>query len=716
MMTNQKNSRAYISSIVFLVLVAGVPALNRLTESVRAPVEQNGLAPRSDLPATSAAWEQGTYLIRLGAQFDGLVASAAQEDFRDEAMEALVGSTLTAALPSDVVVDGSIVSFGVAILHHAPANTIKSAPAGRSEELATTPGTQDEDSYMTALLQKLAAAGLAREMYSLADQLEQFSGQLDQLNQTLVDLRALVQSAPPQPSGINDVLPEGSGATVANTIRAENFPPELEPVRQAAIQRTQAQIAEMQMRIPRADIWWERNYAGQLAQAQGEPNDPWYQYQWHLRSAQSDFPFLYNIMAPQGWQIRRDTAGITVGVIDSGITWLTDLTPNLRINPRELPGNGFDDDHNGYIDDVFGFDARLNSGLNDIAPNSDDHGTIVASILGSVGNNSMQMSGVAWTTKMLNIKLGATVNLERALRSLQYARKAHLGGANLRVTNMSWTVGMPNNFGNLLCQALEDMPSGMLFVVASGNSGMVSGSAPVYAPADCLSRAGRKLRNLISVTASGYDGGFPYWAPTSRIPYTDTAAPGTGIIVPLRLPTGSYVMNEVGGTSFSAPIVSGVAALVAAYNGMSAAQIRDRILKTVRPSFPLHNNMNVPGVVNLCYALKDYECACCGRPGGVGCSENEIDEHNRKNPCVPYPTVAPTATAKPWIPPYTPTGGGPTPQPTAEPTATVTATPTQTATPTRTPTYAATATSTAAPCGTTGTSMAIVVPCTPYGR
>ncbi|HLP76170.1 MAG TPA: S8 family serine peptidase, partial [Candidatus Paceibacterota bacterium] len=132
------------------------------------------------------------------------------------------------------------------------------------------------------------------------------------------------------------------------------------------------------------------------------PNEPAYSdgSQWALFNwGQLGGTAGCDIDAARGWDFAYDASPVVVAVLDSGVRVThEDLAANLWVNPGEIPGNGIDDDTNGYIDDVNGINAINGSG--DL---TDDfgHGTHVAGILGAVGNNGVGIVGTAWRAKML---------------------------------------------------------------------------------------------------------------------------------------------------------------------------------------------------------------------------------------------------------------------------------------------------------------------------
>lgn len=178
---------------------------------------------------------------------------------------------------------------------------------------------------------------------------------------------------------------------------------------------------------------------------EGQPNDPDFRRQWHLDQDGSQA----HIHALDAWKFgtggkNRLGEDIVVAVVDGGVDLShPDLEGNVWKNEKEIPGNGIDDDGNGYVDDVYGWDAINNTG--NIKPSF--HATHVAGIIGARGNNGKQVSGINWQVKIMNVT-GATGTTSIALKAYNYVlvqKKRYLSsggkeGANIVVTNSSFGV------------------------------------------------------------------------------------------------------------------------------------------------------------------------------------------------------------------------------------------------------------------------------------
>ena len=234
--------------------------------------------------------------------------------------------------------------------------------------------------------------------------------------------------------------------------------------------------------------------------------------------------------AKAGWDIGRTSANTVTAVIDSGITPdHPDLINQVWTNPGETPGNGVDDDNNGFVDDVHGWDFV--SGDNDPTDGS-RHGTHVAGIIGATGNNDFMVTGVSWDANLMPVRACASVGgcpLSATINGIVYA--ARMGA---KVANMS--LGGPN-----FSQAQRDaiaFGNGTLFVVSAGNNANDTPAVPDQGNNDLIPQypcmadqapGNPPLANVICVASTDQDdlkSGFSNWGATS----VDLAAPGSNIV------------------------------------------------------------------------------------------------------------------------------------------------------------------------------------------
>jgi subtilisin family serine protease len=305
------------------------------------------------------------------------------------------------------------------------------------------------------------------------------------------------------------------------------------------------------------------------------PTDPFFRQQWALRDAR----------VPRAW--RTSVGGqVTVAVLDTGIDAShPDLAGNLWTNPGELPGNGVDDDGNGFVDDVHG--ADIVNGDGDPADGV-GHGTAVAGVIGAGGNDRTGISGVAWHVRLMPVKVlpdqgfGTTSTLVAGLR---YALS---NGA--RVVNMSLN-GADRSLA--LEEAITSAEAqGVLVIASAGNDGGNRDSVPSY-PASVASSAVVSVASTNRSGRLGYDSAYG----ASSV---DIAAPGDNILSTDL--NGGYGTHS--GTSFAAAHVSGAAALLAASQpAASGRQLRSALLRSARRGGHLDGRVS-GGQLNVAAAMK----------------------------------------------------------------------------------------------------------------
>lgn len=277
------------------------------------------------------------------------------------------------------------------------------------------------------------------------------------------------------------------------------------------------------------------------------PDDPLFNQQWNLYNINDA-----DIDAEDAWDIETGSSDVIIAIVDTGVNYNhPDLIDNIWINEDEIPNNGIDDDSNGFIDDIHGWDF----GDDDNDPMDQiDHGTMCAGVAAGVGNNSIGVAGVCWNCSIMPIRIsvGIVPTLDKVAKGIIYATD---NGAD--VISMSW--GKP-----FLCPYLKSAldyahDHGVILVAAAGNSNNSEHKFPAA------------YEKVIAVAATDITGNkasfsnYGYWL--------DIAAPGGNF-------TTTYIDGNYkgfGGTSSACPTVAGVIGLLLSKN----RSLTQEIIKTI---------------------------------------------------------------------------------------------------------------------------------------
>jgi hypothetical protein len=318
------------------------------------------------------------------------------------------------------------------------------------------------------------------------------------------------------------------------------------------------------------------------------PNDSAFASQWQLQIVE----------APEAWDISQGDSSIIIGIIDTGIDYLhSDLAANLWHNRDEIPGNGFDDDNNGFIDDTIGWDfvdaPTLLAGGDDRDRDNDPmdemgHGTFVAGIAAATTNNEFGIASIGFKCRLMNLRAGNRLGwLEEddVAAALLYAME---NGA--KVVNMSFGDVAASPLLGETVRLVHD--AGVVLVASAGNDNSNAAHYPSgYAEVIAV---GMSTQNDQRDPRSNYG------------PSVDVLAPGN-----------SFVSTEIGGTigtwggwnsgtSYAAPMVSGLVGLVLTVNPeITPEQVLNLVRQTADDLYPPGwDSLTVHGRINARTALE----------------------------------------------------------------------------------------------------------------
>lgn len=327
------------------------------------------------------------------------------------------------------------------------------------------------------------------------------------------------------------------------------------------------------------------------------------------------------------------SSGVVVGILDEGIDVNhPDLANNIWVNPYEIADDGIDNDGNGYIDDIHGWDFVSDD--NSVYDAGQDwHGTHVAGTIGGEGGNGTGVVGVNWDVSMISLKFlspsgGTTYDAIRALDYLTDLKARH--GINIVASNNSWSGG---GYSQALHEAiLRSAKRDILFVTAAGNEAGNNDLSPTY-PAHYNTTQGTWQETaagydaviaVASITKTGGLSSFSNYGATS----VDIGAPGSGIWS--TVPSGGYGPSD--GTSMATPHVTGAAALFASAQGsrVSAAAIKSALLQSATPTSSLAGKTATGGRLNVYEAIRrssflSLDREVYGVPGTIRVTVNSND-------------------------------------------------------------------------------------------
>jgi thermitase len=314
-------------------------------------------------------------------------------------------------------------------------------------------------------------------------------------------------------------------------------------------------------------------YTTNLYSTHEAPNDPRFGELWGLKNTGANEPggsrgtTGADVDAMRAWDLTSGSKQVKVAVIDTGIDYNhPDLAANMWLNEAEANGQaGVDDDNNGYVDDVRGYDFANNDGD---PMDGHSHGTHCAGTIGAVHNNGVGVAGVMNDVTFVAVKFlsdSGSGTTAAAIEAIDYAT-----AVNVDIMSNSWGGG---GFSQALKESIERArEAGILFVAAAGNSTSNNDATPHYP-------SNYEVSNVIAVAAHTAQDTLASFSSYGRRT-VHVAAPGHKILSTVK--SGGYAVYS--GTSMATPHVAGALGLLLAQEGrMDVTEVRERLMATSNP-------------------------------------------------------------------------------------------------------------------------------------
>ena len=336
--------------------------------------------------------------------------------------------------------------------------------------------------------------------------------------------------------------------------------------------------AQAEVRYAEPDYIWH---------IQRTPNDPRFGDQWDmLNTGQGGGLAGFDIDATLAWDVQTDAPGIVVASIDTGVDMNhEDLRDNIWTNPGEIPGNGIDDDGNGFVDDVHGWNFVAN---NNNPADDNDHGSHTMGTVAAKGDNGVGVAGINWSAQIMPIKVcnsAGSCPTSAIIGGIDYATINHA-----RISSNSYGGG---GFDQATYDAISRAnDAGVLFSAAAGNNGSNTDVSAFYP-------AGYSLPNIIAVAAMDRYGGKASYSNYGATT-VDLGAPGDQILSTTR--NNTYAVFS--GTSMACPHVTGAIAFLMGYNPtLNYLDYKQIVMDSAEPNDAMAGRSVTGGTLNLKTAL-----------------------------------------------------------------------------------------------------------------
>ncbi len=274
---------------------------------------------------------------------------------------------------------------------------------------------------------------------------------------------------------------------------------------------------------------------------------------------------LYKIKGREAWDISKGDSAITVAVVDDGMNiFHNDLNNNVWRNPKEIAGNKIDDDNNGYVDDIFGFDVG-DKDPDPFHPNTNfTHGTHVGGIAGAVSNNQLGVASIGYNISLMAVKCTFNSQSSTASIPMGYEGVTYAASAGANIINCSWSSGQFSQTAQTVIDFA--VSKGSIVVAAASNDGVEQIRYPAA------------YDGVIAVASTDINDNKSSFSNYGT--WVDVSAPGSRIRSTIA--TGSY--STFDGTSMATPMVAGLLGLMKSHNpNVTNAQLEQCLVSSAEP-------------------------------------------------------------------------------------------------------------------------------------